>query len=501
MSIQIQSNVGGKLAAERAANAAAATTRPPRPRLSRRVTFGVIVGNRGFFPGHLARTGRDEILAALAEEGYDAVILDAEATNYGAVESRDEAKLCASLFQKHRDRIDGIIVTLPNFGDERGIGDTIRMAGLGVPVLVHASSDDPAKMGIDARRDAFCGKMSACNVLSQYGIPYTLTSQHTQRLESAGFRKDLHQFAATCRVVGGLRGARIGAIGARPAAFKTVRFSEKILEANGISVEPIDLSEILGRIGRLADDDSDVLAKMSAMRAYVSTADIPVAALIKMAKLGLVVDRWMKEVDVTVSAVQCWTSMEEYFGVVPCTVMSMMSNENLPSACEVDVMGTISMHALTLASETPSALLDWNNNYGDDPDKAVCFHCSNLPADFFESTAMDYQAIIAGTVGRENTYGTIVGKVKAGAMSYARFSTDDRTGAIRGYTGEGHFTSDPLTTFGGAGVVEIPKLQQLLNFICRNGFEHHVAGTFSHVADAVHEATTRYLGWDVLRHA
>jgi L-fucose isomerase-like protein len=209
----------------------------------------------------------------------------------------------------------------------------------------------------------------------------------------------------------------------------------------------------------------------------------------------------MKEVDVSVSAVQCWTSMEEYFGVVPCTVMSMMSNENFPSACEVDVCGTVSMHALTLASQTPAALLDWNNNYGEDPDKAVCFHCSNLPRDFFDDASMDYQAIIAGTVGRENTYGTIVGKVKSGPMSFARFSTDDQTGRIRGYVGEGEFTKDPLKTFGGAGVVKIPRLQPLLRHICENGFEHHVAGTFSHVADAVHEATTKYLGWDVLRHS
>jgi L-fucose isomerase-like protein len=145
-------------------------------------------------------------------------------------------------------------------------------------------------------------------------------------------------------------------------------------------------------------------------------------------------------------------------------------------------------------------LLDWNNNYGDDPDKAVCFHCSNLPLDFFEAPVMDYQEIIAGTVGRENTFGTIVGKVKPGSMTFARFSTDDRAGRIRGYVGEGEFTKDRLKTFGGAGVVRIPRLQPLLQHICRNGFEHHVAGTFSHVADAVHEATTRYLGWDILRH-
>jgi L-fucose isomerase-like protein len=394
-----------------------------------------------------------------------------------------------------------VIVTLPNFGDERAIGETLRMARLDVPVLIHATADDPARMGIDARRDAFCGKMSACNVLTQYGIPYSLTSLHTQRPESDSFRADLRSFTSVCRVVRGLKHARIGAIGARPAAFKTVRFSEKILEASGIAVEPIDLSEILGRIDRLANDDPHVRTKLDEIEAYVSTDGIPSEALMKMAKLGLVIDRWMHEADVTVSAIQCWTSMEEFFGVVPCTIMSMMSDVNLPSACEMDVCGTISMYALTLASETPSALLDWNNNYGDDPNKAVCFHCSNLPKAFFEDVQMDYQAIIAGTVGRENTYGTVVGKVKANPMTYARFSTDDRSGRIRGYVGGGRFTNDPLTTFGGAGVVEIPRLQELLRFICENGFEHHVAGTMATVADSVHEATSRYLGWDVHKHA
>jgi len=492
---KLDSNVGGK----RAAAAAALKARPLAT--LRPVTFGVIVGNRGFFPGHLARTGRDEILATLKAEGFKVVALGASESNHGAVESRDEAKACAALFKKHREEIDGIIVTLPNFGDERGIAETIRLAGLNVPVLIHAAADDPKKMLIDNRRDAFCGKMSVCNVLTQYGIPFSLTTLHTIAPDAPLFREDLRRFAATCRVVGGLRHARIGAIGARPAAFKTVRYSEKLLEASGISVEPIDLSEILGRIGRLLDSDRAVKAKLVEMHAYVDTAGVPDAALMKMAKLGVVTDRWMKEADVTVSAVQCWTSLEEFFGVVPCTLMSMMSDANHPSACEVDVCGTISMHALTLASQTPSALLDWNNNYGEDPDKAVCFHCSNLPKTFFEAPRMDYQEIIAGTVGRENTYGTIVGKVKAGAMTYARFSTDDRRGVIRGYVGEGEFTRDKLTTFGGAGVVKIPRLQELLRHICANGFEHHVAGTFSHVAGAVHEATTRYLGWDVLHHA
>ncbi len=462
--------------------------------------LGLIVGNRGFFPDHLAAEGREEMIRVLQAANVEVVALTPEESKFGAVETFTEAKRCAELFKKHRDTIDGVVVTLPNFGDERAIADTLRLSGLNVPVLIQATPDSKGKMLITDRRDSFCGKMSACNNLMQYRIPYSLTTLHTESPSSDVFAKDLKWFLGVCRVVRGLRGLRIGAIGARPQAFNTVRYSEKILESNGISVITIDLSEILGRIDRMKDDDPAAVGKLNAIKSYVSTNDVPATSLMKMAKLGAVVDGFMAETDTVISAVQCWTSLEEYFGVVPCTVMSMMSNDLMSSACEVDIAGVVGMHALRMASETPSALLDWNNNYGDDPNKAVCFHCSNLPKHFFQDVRMDFQEIIAGTVGKLNTFGTCVGRVKAAPMSYARISTDDDTGEIRGYVGDGRFTDDTLETFGGAGVVEIPRLQDLLRFICETGFEHHTAANLAPVADIVYEATTKYLGWEMYWH-
>jgi L-fucose isomerase-like protein len=461
----------------------------------RKMTFGIVVGNRGFFPHHLAKTGREEIISVLEGAGATPIVLSPEESNYGAVETYSEAQRCAELFKKHADAIDGIIVTLPNFGEERGIVDAIRLSGLRVPVLVQATPDRADNMTIAMRRDSFCGKMSCCNNMMQYGIPYSLTTLHTEAVTSPEFKADLEWFSQVCRIVKGLKNLRIGAIGARPTAFNTVRYSERIFETNGITIETIDLSEIFGRINRMKDSDDAAQAKLAAIKKYVTTSGIPDASLLKMAKLGAVVDGWMKQAHITISAVQCWTSMEEFFGVVPCTIMSMMSDSLIPSACEVDVPGTLSMYMLALASGTPSALLDWNNNYGSDPNKCVCFHCSNLPKHFFKDVRMDYQEIIAGTVGKDNTFGTCVGRVKAGAMSFARYSTDDRRGIVRGYTGAGRFTDDPLETFGGAGVAEIPQLQKLLKFICREGFEHHVAANFSDVSKAIHEAA-RYLGWE-----
>jgi L-fucose isomerase-like protein len=466
----------------------------------KKTTFGVIIGNRGFFPTELCRDGRKLALDVLKQEGYSAVVLSNNDSPFGSIESLAEARKCADLFKQHRDNIDGVIVFLPNFGDERAIANALRWADLRVPVLLQAFPDHDEKMTIAHRRDSFCGKMSAANNLRQYGIPYTLTTQHTSAPNSASFIRDLHQFAATCRVVRGFKNARVGAIGARPAAFNTVRYSEKLLEHSGITVEVVDLFEIFGHVNKLKDTDPAVKKKLAKVKGYVNCAGIPDASLLKMAKFGVVVDRWMAEKQLIGNAVQCWTAMEEFFGVVPCTLMSMSSNQLMSSACEVDIAGMVGMLALGFATGRPSAIVDWNNNYGADPDKCVIFHCSNLPKDIFTEAKMDYQEIIAGTVGKENTYGTIVGKIAPGDMSFCRVSTDDLKGKIVSYVGEGRFTNDPLETFGGYGVIHIDNLQRLLRYCCLNGFEHHVAVNRGHVANGIAEAFSTYLKWDCYHH-
>ena len=299
----------------------------------------------------------------------------------------------------------------------------------------------------------------------------------------------------------GFRNLRVGAIGARPAAFNTVRYSEKILESQGISIETLDLSEVLGRIDRMKDNDDHAQAKLAAIKKYVDASQRARACSYKDGEVrgsGRPVDGSGRSHHQRGAVLDF---IEENLGVVPCTVMSMMSNELLSSACEVDICGVL---GCTRCNWPPARLRLFSIGTiitGSDPNKAVCFHCSNLPKHFFRSVKMDFQEIIAGTVGKENTFGTCVGLIKPEKMSFARFSTDDTSGKMRGYVGEGRFTDDPLNTFGGAGVVEIPNLQKLLRFICERGFEHHVAANLSSVASAVYEASTRYLGWDMYDHS
>jgi len=463
-------------------------------------TLAVIVGNRDFFPDRLITEARQDILELFQQLDIEPVILDESETKYGSVETYSHAKACAELFRKNRDRIDGILVTLPNFGDEKGVADTIKLSGLDVPILIQAYPDDLSQFTVERRRDAFCGKISVCNNLRQYGFPFSLTTQHTVHPKKESFKKDLLRFMGVCRVVKGLRNARLGMIGARPNAFNTVRFSEKLLQAYGISVSTIDLSEIFASANKLKDDDPSVSAKLEEIRSYARTESVPAPSLVRMAKLGIAISNWMAENELQASAIQCWNSVQRNYGVNVCTLMSMMSENLMPSACEADIAGVLSMYALQLASGKPSALVDWNNNYGDDPDRCVFFHCGNWAKSFLPEIEVKTAEILGTILGEQNTYGAVAGRVPAGHVTFSRITTDDLNGLIRAYVGEGELTDDPLDTFGSRAVVHVPNLQTVLQYICRNGFEHHVAMTGSHVADIVAEAFENYFGWDVYHH-
>ena len=463
-------------------------------------TLGVIFGNRDFFPDHLVSEARKDILSLFQDMNIKGVMLDENETKLGSVETYAHAKACADLFKANRERIDGILVVLPNFGDEKGVADTIKLSGLNVPILVQAYPDELDAFNVERRRDAFCGKVSVCNNLNQYGYDFSLTSLHTSHPTSDVFKKDLQKFISVCHVVKGLRSARLGAIGARPGAFNTVRYSEKILQASGITVTTVDLSEILGDSARLSDDAPSVKAKLEEIHAYAKHDTVPSPAIVRMAKLGVVISGWMQANDLQATALQCWTSIQKNYGINACTLMSMMSNQLMPSACETDITGVVSMYALQLASNFPGALVDWNNNYADDPDRCVLFHCGNWAKSFVPEIEIKTAPILGTTIGEENTYGAMSGRAAAGPMTYARVGTDDTNGVIRAYTGEGELTNDPLDTFGHRAVLHTPNLQKLLAYLCRNGFEHHVAMTMGNVAGALDEAFTNYMGWENYNH-
>ena len=468
-----------------------------------RMCFGIIIGTRAYFNSELAKDVRKQLLRTLADEGYDYVILPEDATPTGSssIETREDGLKCAELFRQNRDRIDGIIVSLPNFGFEIGIINAISVADLNVPILVQACDDENDKVDLDSRRDAFCGKISVCNNLYQYGIPFTDTTLHTYSIYSELLAKDINKFAGICRVVNGLRHARIGAIGARPAGFQTVRASEKLLQKSGITVVPVDLSEILGAARKIEDTDVELLKKLEEIKCYAVVPKEYSDKLVLQATFGVAVERWIEANQIDAVAVQCWDSLEQNYGCAACVTMSMLGEKLLPAACEVDIAGAVSMYALTLAAQGQSALLDWNNNFAEDRNKCVCTHCGNFPKSFVRNDLkLGTLGVLGRTLGKVNTFGAVYGKVTKGDFTFFRISTDDTKGTIKAYLGTGEITDDPYGMDGCIAVTKVDNLQILMKHICRNGFEHHVAMVRNDVKDILNEAIEGYLGWNLYVH-
>jgi L-fucose isomerase-like protein len=461
-----------------------------------KITFALFFGNRGFFPASLIAQARQDLPRVLKGWGYDSIMLDDDATRHGAVETRQEGERYARFLAENRGHYDGVILCLPNFGDEFGAVTALKDAG--VPILVQAYPDDLDKMAPALRRDAFCGKISVMDVFNQFDVKFTTLKPHVVEPTSEPFRANIDHFGRLCRVVKGVRGMTVGAIGARTTPFKTVRIDELALQHHGITVETLDMSEIIGRVEKLPPSLPAYQEKFLTMQAYASWKGVPDSAFINLVKLGVVIDQVISEYQMDAVAIRCWTELQMRLGISPCVLMGEMNDRFVPAACEVDTGNAVMMHALSLASGNPPTCLDWNNNYAGDENKCILFHCGPVPrALMTEKGQVIDHLILQNSIGEGCGYGCNVGRIRPMSFTYGSLLTN--AGKVTAYLGEGAFTSDPIPAdfFGCAGVAQFDRLQDVLLHIGRKGYRHHVSLTPGSVMAPLHEALEHYLGFEI----
>ncbi len=463
---------------------------------SEKTTFAVFFGNRGFFPASLQAQARKEMRDRLKELGYKTLMLGASHTRYGAVETPAEGELYANWLRENRGRYGGVILCLPNFGDETGAIAALKDCG--VPILIQAYPDDLDKMAPELRRDAFCGKFSIMDVFYQNGLKFTALQPHTVHPDSDRFAQNVDYFDRMCRVVNGMKDMVVGAIGARTTAFKTVRIDELALQRAGITMETLDLSDIFARMAALKDTERKVTAKAQRLQEYTRWDDVPEAAFRNICKLGVAIDQVVDEYKMDAVAVRCWIEMQQQLGISPCVLLSEMNNRGVITACEVDVGNAVTMYALSQASGNVATCLDWNNNYGDEDDQCILFHCGPVPqAMMSDKGRVTDHAILANAVGEGNAYGPCQGRIKPTPFTFGSMMTEG--GEMKFYLGEGRFTDDEIADdfFGCAGVAEIEALQDVLQTVGYLGHRHHVSVTPDYVMEPVWEALTKYMGCEV----
>ena len=462
----------------------------------KKTTFALFFGNRGFFPAALIAGAREEMKRELNALGHEVLMLDENATRYGAVETPQEGEIYARFLRENRGLFGGVILCLPNFGDENGAVAALQEAG--VPIWLHAYPDDYDQMGPAQRRDAFCGKISIMDVFRQNGVKYTTLKPHTVRPGSAAFCINVDEFDRVCQVAGGIKGMVVGAIGARTTPFKTVRIDEVALQRHGITVETFDMADVFHRMRSVVPATAPYGDKAHLLREITTWEGVPERAFDQIVRLGVTLDQMIAEAGLDAVAIRCWTEIQQQMGISPCVAMGSLNDLGLAAACEVDLGNAVTMKALHLASYQPVGLLDWNNNYYDEDDKCILFHCGPMPASLMAGKGrVTDHAILMSSVGEGNGYGCNVGRIKPMDFTFGSLMTDE--GRVKMYLGHGHFTTDPIPDnfFGVAGVAEIPGLQDVLLHIGVNGHRHHVSITPGHVRKPLVEALSHYLGFDI----
>jgi L-fucose isomerase-like protein len=466
--------------------------------ISTKSRFALFFGNRGFFPASLLEGARKDMKDVLTALGHETIMMDADATRHGAVETPEEGRLYADFLAKNRGRFDGVILCLPNFGDENGAAEALRKAD--VPILVQAYPDDLSKLAPQYRRDAFCGKISIMDVFRQQGIPFTILKPHVVAPASDAFAGNVDYFDRLCRTVAGMKNVRLGAIGARTTAFKTVRIDELALQRRGVTVETYDLSSIIAQVQSLSPTGDRYKAKAERLRGYCDWKDVPDEAFSTICKLGAVLDELIERDGLDCLAIRCWIELQTQLKISPCVLLSELNNRGVAAACEVDIGSAVSMRAISLAAGGPAACLDWNNNYGDDPQKCILFHCGPVPQSMMAGTGrITDHAILANATGEGCGFGCNVGRMLPSLMTYGNLMSEE--GRSRMYLGEGEFTADsiPPEFFGVAGVAKIKNLQDVLLMIGNEGFRHHVAVSNGAVSEPLAEALGKYLGYEIIR--
>ena len=458
--------------------------------------FALYFGNRGFFPETLIAGAREEVSAAVKNAGYDYIIPDADMTRYGAVETREEGWAYAEWLKSHKGEYDGVIMSLPNFSDENGAIAALQDAG--VPILIQAYPDEIGKMDFAHRRDSYCGKFSIEDVFHQYGIPFTVLEPPVVHPSTKAFEQNLHDFAAICRVVNGMKRFSIGCIGARTTKFKTVRYDEITLQKYGITVECFDLSELIWKVQNMSSEDAAVVAKKERLVNYTNFSKCPANKLDTLAKVSVVIDWYIEKYKLDCVTLRCWDEMHDILGVAPCVLLSELNDRGIVASCEIDLCSAINMYSMQLASGKPTACVDWNNNYGDDPDKVILFHCGPIAQSLMTEKGLvtDHKMFAKGNPGCG--WGSNEGRIAAFPMTYSNCKTEN--GKLTFYIGEGEFTDEPIEPefFGCGGVAKIDGLQKKLITLGRNGFRHHTAVGVGHMELVLREAFTYYLGYDIL---
>jgi len=495
------------------------------------ITLAVLVDNRGCFPGIMATGVKGDGLRVIGERA-NIITLPAHGINAndhdGTIRDLIDGILAGNVFTAAAKLIDGYAVIGGNFGDETSIGKALERAN--APILLHATPDSIDRLTIEGRGDSGCGKHSISRYLKDSGHPFTPTYPHAQYVTSDNFIKNLESFIGTCRIVNSLRYQRIGVVGTRPRDFYTMAINERGLLSQHIEVVPTNIIDVVREAKSLKKNDDRVEQAYQRLKNRCDCTGIEDEKVYIQAQFYIAMKDWIQKEHLSAVGIQCWTTIERELGTVPCSVMSMLAEDGTPAVCETDVYGAMSAQALYKAALNPSGLIDLSNNKFSQDDYERLkehplvkelerkgysledfyggFHCGVLPVTMLRKadkstgergTIMEEQPIMGPFVPEGTAVGCCTGNVVAGPLTHLRISIDGK-GNRNAYIALAEVIETPVDTFGVRAGIAMKGLNDFLDQVTREGYEHHVAVVPGNVVRQVREALSTYLGFNLLMH-
>jgi len=393
-------------------------------------------------------------------------------TKMGLVADDEDAEKIIGLFKERK--INGLLLVTLTFGDELA-GARIAEEFRRYPIMILATKEPPVLPGGFRRSDSFCGTLSLASALRRRKIPFLFGGIVFP--EDEEFVKSMDTFIRVISIYRKFIGARIGLIGPRPERFETVTFNEVAMAKKFKQrVVHITLLEVIRKASKLSDNDPRVEAIVKEVSKYADLSKISREALLKIAKLEVVLRKIVSEKKLSGLGFRCWTDIQRYYGISPCHVLGRLTQSGIMSSCEVDIYGALSMMIQYMASleSTPPFFIDWTIRHPSKPNVFLAWHCGNMPPTLCSGRcSLLYHSIMYRDVGIENAQGTFEGRLKPGVVTIVRLV--EYNGEFKLFVTKGKALEEEGPFRGSWVWVEVKDLNKIYRTLIEEGFVHHAS--------------------------
>jgi len=460
------------------------------------IRIGFVPSHRSPFDKKWAIEMRNRTIKSIEANVSDVELVypDSTITDGALVTSKEDACRVIELFKEKN--IKGLIIGMMTFGEELP-NLLIAEAFENLPVFVFGTKEGPFTEDGNRKSDSFCGTISTASGLARRNINFDFSGIHFP--EENEFLENIQRFVKVVNACDNFKGMRIGAIGPRPAPFETCAINEMdLITKFRIKVIPFTLLKLKADLEKI--EFTNIIDKFEQIKKFYNCSLSDDNMIAKSAKLEHILGKYAQEENLSGFGVQCWTAIQEEIGISPCLSMGRMTDKGIMCACEVDILGAITMviqHNLTMNKDVPH-FIDWTIQNQEDENTFLAWHCGNAPVSLKCGSCIPEiksHSILGQQIGYDKSFGTAEFQLKEGNVTINRLV--EINGIFKMLSVKGDTVPDNRNLRGSWKWVKVKDLKKLYRTIIESGFTHHASMIFNDVSKEV-KTFCKFAGIDIV---